>query len=148
MYDVIDICRYMIVYCNIKNYAISNLKLQKLLYFIQAIFLCEEKRPCFDDEIEAWEFGPVVPRAYYEYRHCGGMSIFPDYISFDGYDENKISKKHRTHINIIIDEFSGFTASDLVEITHNQDPWIEAYQSVNNIITKESLEKYFNEEYR
>ena len=43
MYDVIDICRYMIVYCNRKNYAISNLKLQKLLYFIQAIFLCEEK---------------------------------------------------------------------------------------------------------
>ena len=51
-------------------------------------------------------------------------------------------------MDTIIDELSGFTASDLVEITHNQDPWIEAYQSVNNIITKESLEKYFNEEYR
>lgn len=37
-YDVLDTSRYIIGYSNIKNYGISNLKLQKILYFVQAFF--------------------------------------------------------------------------------------------------------------
>lgn len=128
-----------------KKYAISNLKLQKLLYFIQAIFLCEENKACFDDEIQAWEFGPVVPRAYFEYKYFGGINIFPDYIDLEKYDENKISSKHKEDINDIMDELAKFTAGDLVRITHEQEPWIDANKlGENTEITKESLVRYFN----
>ena len=55
MYNVLDICRYIINYSDDKGYGISNLKLQKVLYFIQAYFVSytEKKEPCFIDEKEA-----------------------------------------------------------------------------------------------
>ncbi len=48
----------------------------------------------------------------------------------------------------IIDECSRYSASALVEITHNQTPWIEAYEQggYNNEITIESIKDYFEEE--
>ena len=63
-YNVLDISRYIINYSNVKDYGISNLKLQKILYFVQAYFLIETGSPCFKEKIEAWDFGPVVPKAY------------------------------------------------------------------------------------
>lgn len=74
-YDVLDVCRYVIGYCNANDYPISNLKLQKLLYFIQAYFLTQLGRPCFAEDIEAWDFGPVVPEAYHQYKQFGAGSI-------------------------------------------------------------------------
>ena len=38
-YDVLEVCRHVINYSNEKEYGISNLKLQKVLYFIQSYFL-------------------------------------------------------------------------------------------------------------
>ena len=60
-YSVIDISKYVVCYSNKKNYGITNLRLQKILYFIQAYFLKIKKEPCFKENMEAWDFGPVVP---------------------------------------------------------------------------------------
>jgi uncharacterized phage-associated protein len=46
--------------CGTDQHPISNLQLQKILYYIQKTFL-ENGMVAFDDEIEAWKFGPVVP---------------------------------------------------------------------------------------
>lgn len=46
-YDVLDISRYIISYSNKMDYGISNLKLQKVLYFVQAYFLIQTGHPCF-----------------------------------------------------------------------------------------------------
>ena len=75
-YKVLDIARYIINYSNEQQYGISNLKLQKLLYFVQAEFLAftEKKQPCFQEEIEAWGFGPVVPGVYKEFRQYGSSN--------------------------------------------------------------------------
>lgn len=69
LYDVLDISRHIINYSDEKDYGVSNLKLQKLLYFVQAYFMLEKKdhAPCFHEKIEAWDFGPVVPEAYQEW---------------------------------------------------------------------------------
>ena len=61
MYDVQDVAEYVITYSEVKDYGISNLKLQKILYLIQAYSLIHTKKPCFSEDIEAWDFGPVVP---------------------------------------------------------------------------------------
>lgn len=55
MYNVLEICSYIINYSNEKEYDISNLKLQKLLYFIQIYFLINNDEPCFEEKIEAWD---------------------------------------------------------------------------------------------
>ncbi len=99
-YNVIDVCRHVINYSNEHDYGVSNLKLQKLLYFIQAYFLTNKKdnTPCFDEKIEAWDFGPVVPEAYHEYKQYGSGDI-PNIESYILFDEDDIwnSKKSWLH---------------------------------------------------
>lgn len=82
-YDVLDISRYIINYSNDKDYGVSNLKLQKILYFVQAYFLINipDSHVCFKERIEAWNFGPVVPKAYREYKQYGSTNI-PTILSF------------------------------------------------------------------
>lgn len=160
MYPVLDICRYIINYSNKKNYEISNLKLQKLLYFVQACFLCfsQDKKPCFPEQIEAWDFGPVVPQAYHEYKQYGSGHIPPvdSYLSLKTgdiweiervpYHDNIIAEKDKEMIERVVDQFASFSATDLVTLTHHQAPWKQAYQPhANQVIRNEAIKEYFDE---
>ena len=106
-YDVLEVCRHVINYSNEKEYGISNLKLQKVLYFIQAYFLIDKTKnaPCFDDKIEAWNFGPVVPAAYHEYKQYGSGDI-PTIESYILFDTDNIWNTERVKFNddVITDE--------------------------------------------
>lgn len=159
-YKVLDVCRHVINYSNECDYGISNLKLQKVLYFIQAYFLIEKKdrTPCFDEKIEAWDFGPVVPEAYYEYKQYGSGDIptIESFIIFDkGYiwnskkvkfEDTLISDTDKSLINKVVDKFADYSATDLVFfLTHRQSPWIDAYTPYrNNEIAVETLKEYFD----
>jgi len=160
MYSVLDVCRYVINFSNKKDYGVSNLKLQKLLYFIQVYFLMNSKNhePCFAEQIEAWDFGPVVPVAYHEYKQYGSTDIPPIdlYFEFDEndpwgssvreYEEDCISTEDRKLINDVVSDLADYTATDLVNITHRQAPWKDVYvYHENNIITIESIREYFSE---
>lgn len=157
MYDVCDVCRYVINYSNKKEYSISNLKLQKLLYFIQAVFIIDKGKQCFNDQIEAWDFGPVVPKAYREFKMYGCADIPPitSYFIFDEddiwntrrveFDESIIKRKDRKAINKVVDMFSEYTATDLVQLTINQLPWENVYEpGMNNVITPDMLKEYYS----
>ena len=148
---------YIIVYSNKKDYGVSNLKLQKLLYFVQAFFLINDCPPCFDEKIEAWDFGHVVPEIYREYKRYGGMDIptIDYYVKFDKkniwnteriYYEDIISDDDKEMIRAVVDKFAHCSATFLVNLTHNQDPWINAYvNGQRNEITKEDIKRYFDD---
>jgi uncharacterized phage-associated protein len=56
---------------------ISHMKLQELLYYAQGLHLALNGRPLFDDTIEAWTHGPVVPTVYREFKRFGEIpSLF------------------------------------------------------------------------
>ena len=55
--------------------SLSNLKLQKLLYYAQGFHLAIKNEPLFDEDIEAWTYGPVVPSVYNQYSQHGGDPI-------------------------------------------------------------------------
>jgi uncharacterized phage-associated protein len=157
LYNVLDVCRYVINYSNDKDYGISNLKLQKVLYFIQAYFLISTPEQCFRERIEAWDFGPVVPEAYREYKQFGSSNIpnvsYYVEMDFDDFWKSKV-KKYRSEvisdgdkrrIEAVVDRFSDYSATDLVGITHNQAPWMDAYvPNRNNEITPQAIKEYFN----
>ena len=140
IYKVLDVSRHVINYSNEKEYGISNLKLQKILYFIQA-----------------WDFGPVVPEAYREYKQFGSGDIpsISYIIDFDGediweskvikYKDNVISEPDKQRIESVVDKFADYSATDLVSITHAQTPWKEAYKKgKNNEITIDAIKEYFD----
>ncbi len=154
-YNVLDISRYVINYSNEKDYGISNLKLQKILYFIQAYFLTNNKI-CFDEKIEAWDFGPVVPEAYHEFKQYGSGDIptVESYLEFDPkdiwntcrieFDDSNIENRDKNMINEVVDKFRDYSATDLVTLTHRQSPWIDAYiPDKNNEITTEAIKEFF-----
>lgn len=142
MYNVLLVAQYIIKYCNEHNIPVSNLKLQKLLYFVQAEFLVSKGMPCFPDDFEAWDFGPVSPSVYRKYKIYGSSNIPYTGNTLFG----TIAPKDQEVINSIISSCANFSASQLVEITHRQTPWIEAYAPYkSNIITKHSIKKFFSE---
>lgn len=139
MYDALIIARYIIDRCNDKRYAISNLKLQKILYFVQAEFLVVMNVPCFRENIEAWDSGPVVPVVYQKYKVYGGgniPSVKPTHLSGINGDAQKL-------IHGVVDECSKYSASKLTEIVHHQSPWKNAYQRRDNTISNTVIKKYF-----
>ncbi|MCI8483407.1 MAG: DUF4065 domain-containing protein [Lachnospiraceae bacterium] len=160
MYHVLDVCRHVINYSNEQDYGISNLKLQKILYFIQAFFLINSPKgeACFSEKIEAWDFGPVVPEAYHEYKQYGGGDIptIDFYFKFDrkdpwssekiAYSDDQITEGDRRLMDEVVDRFADYTATDLVNLTHRQAPWKNVYVSnENREITVGAIRDYFNE---
>ena len=145
MYTALDVAKYVIWYCQQKGYVISNLKLQKILYFIQAQFLVfgDEHKACFSDDIQAWKFGPVVPTVYRKYRLYGNAHI-PSFDKEENFSE--IAEKDKTMINRIVDRCADYTASQLVELTHRQSPWKDAYETgKNSVISNEALRDFFEQ---
>lgn len=148
MYNALSVAHYIIDHCNERGRGISNLKLQKLLYFVQAEFLVSSpsNTPCFKDRIEAWDFGPVVPNVYHQYK-LFGSSIIPARMNdaLVPYYED-IAFEDQLLIDAIVDDASKYTASQLVQITHNQAPWRNAYRrGLNNEITNKAILDYFKE---
>lgn len=142
MYSAMDVAKYIILFCKEKGYSISNLKLQKLLYFVQAQFLVTLDFPAFDEEIEAWDFGPVVPSVYRYFRIYGAAEI--------PRREAVGARRHiRNEEQVIIDEIlaqcAGYSATYLVDLTHRQRPWKEAYnRAFDRRISLNSIKEYFS----
>ncbi len=141
MYSALIVAEYIIGYCNENNNSISNLKLQKVLYFVQAQFLVKNNQRCFAEDIEAWDFGPVVPVVYHKYKIFGSAFIpIP-------YDTSgiKIQEEDKWYINAIVDACSKFSASNLVNITHSQDPWKKTYNPFERkVISNDIIKEFFS----
>lgn len=163
MYSAMDVALYIIHYLNSEKYSVSNLKLQKLLYFVQGFFLCLKDEPCFEEKIEAWDFGPVIPDVYHKYKIFGSNSIpmtdYYEYIDYDGQDMIRIKKRKLDEIkfceidakiiDMVLDQLKGYSATTLVNITHKQSPWSSVYDphKRNILISNESIDEYFKTRY-
>ena len=152
----IDIARYVINYSWDIDSPLSNLKLQKLLYFIQGNFLRILQRPCFIDDIEAWKYGPVVPTVYSKFKRYGSNNINRiDYIyEFKPNKFEPVKKEFNLILNddeikIIHDVVlacKDYSASYLVKLTHSQLPCIKSYNRNNNVISIGLMKEYFCDE--
>lgn len=154
-YDVKDVAQFVVNYSNEKSISITNLKLQKLLYYIQAAFLVKKGEPCFYQSIVNWRHGPVVVEIYEEFKQYGSREIerideTTIFISKDGfkfepveikYDESKIEEDDRDIIKKIINVYKKSSPWDMVEKTHQESPWM--HTSNYDEITRDSIKSYF-----
>lgn len=114
VYNAVDVAKYIVTYCSRKNQPVSNLKLQKLMYYAWIDFYKETGNPLFIDDICAWQLGPVVPEVYYEFCTYAGMPIIQEY-------DIKISSDDARVLDKIIDKYLNISASTLVSRTHVKD---------------------------
>jgi dTMP kinase len=141
MVPALFIANYIIEYSNEKGYSINNLKLQKLLYFVNVSNLVTNKEPLFEEKMKKWKYGPVIPSVYHEFKKYGAFQIsikdiVEDYLhfKFEGdispetfeilhYTKDQIDDSAIKLINNIVDYFSQKDAFELVDITHKQELW-------------------------
>ena len=118
------------------------MKLQKVLYFLQAQYLVSYNKKLFDDEIEAWGFGPVVPSVYHEYKIFGSASI-------PGFNKKmpRIAKEDAVIINEMLEHLRNMSSTYLTQITIHQTPWIRNYSSYcTRTIPAIEIRDYFKED--
>lgn len=144
MYNIIDLSNYIIQYCQKNKYSISNLKLQKLLYFIQAQFLVQYDKPIFNNAIEAWDFGPVVPEAFDYFKMFGSSEIkLPKLIAKKA--TQKITMHDQKIIDAVLNQCAYHSPSYLTRLTIHQTPWLNNYKKpYDKTIPNEEIRNFFS----
>ncbi|MCV3288375.1 DUF4065 domain-containing protein [Aeromonas media] len=128
-----------------KGIAVDQIKLQKLAYYCQGYTLVLTGKPLFNGRIEAWEYGPVAPVIYQEFRCFGRNQIAPDMSFVNDLDDvfNKV-------IEFVLDTFGKLDSFALVHKTHSEDPWRNHYSPEvghdSKEITSEELLAFFEKE--
>lgn len=117
---------------------ISNMKLQKLVYYAQGIHLAVFDTPLFEERFKAWEHGPVVPPLYSAYKRFGRMPID----SNDSFDRENIPLEARELVDEVFDVYGRFSAWVLRQMTHEESPWLD-YQESGGEIPHSALKAYF-----
>ena len=142
MANVFDVANYFLNYAD-KDEAsgelISNLKLQKLVYYAQGFYLALFEEPLFSEEIEAWPHGPVAPALYHRYKEHGGAPI-PAPTDFDAkevFTEDQIEL-----LDEVYNLYGQFSAWKLRNMTHEEAPWVNNEEH-NEVISHKELKEYF-----
>ena len=142
MANVYDVANFFVEMTNAtEDDTITNLKLNKLMYFAQGCFLARTGKRLFPEDIEAWTYGPVVPEVYHKYKVCGRNAIesVDDDFTVDSFTEEELE----TLIDVMR-EMAKYTSSTLVSITHREDsPWSHTNES--NVISDSLLVEYFRD---
>lgn len=139
--NAINIARYVIQE-NAKTEPITNLKLQKILYYIQGYSYRKLGDAAFGDPIYRWPYGPVVPTVYFAYNSNRANKIY----EMDDSEAEPI-KAIRAYDGMkkLIDEINGAcrkkTATQLVSMTHKERPWLETPDSKE--ISEETIRSFF-----
>lgn len=125
MQNVLDISKYIVFKYWKTGHTINNLKLQKILYYIQGYALKQCNEFAYPEAIYRWPYGPVVPEAYFEYNKYRSQPIS------EPTDEEitpiiKMLQKDRavmSVINHVVEKSFPFSAAQLVDKTNQELPW-------------------------
>lgn len=139
-YDVNDIAKKIIAKVDIDaGDVITNLKLQKLLYYVQGFYLAVFDKPLYNDEIEAWMYGPVVPSVYDNYAPQGKSPLY----NMESYTPISLTEDEEDLFNQVYEAYGQFSAVKLMNLTHEETPWKSTETGKGNVISKEILKDYF-----
>jgi len=142
MKSCIDVANLFLKWANRDGDLITNLKMQKLVYYAQAWHLVYFKEILFKNTILAWDFGPVVPDVYHEFK-C--FSSSPIKYKESGEEENGFGKEQIKFLNACYGTFIKYSAFELVNMTHNEDPWKDAYKKgPSTEIFPEAMRKFYS----
>ncbi len=136
---------FLLMECRERGDVLTNLKLQKLLYYAQAWYLVLKGKALFNEDFQAWVHGPVLPSQYRRFKEFEWKPIIQDIQSINLDDVELVS-----HLREVVDVFGVETAAALEMMTHNEPPWKEARKGVpadqpsKRVISKESMLAFYN----
>lgn len=164
--DISMMAKYVGLSLLTKNMSVSPLKLQKILYYVQAWYMVFfDEKLVFEDVPQAWVNGPVYPTIYSEYR--GKAANMCDHLKasafIDGADVDTVDAFHKISedlhfskeevelIESVILLYGRKTQNDLIFLTHAEKPWAEArkglepYERSSKELSLETMFNYYSE---
>lgn len=133
IYNALKIAKYTVGYCTKINRPISNLQLQKILYFIQGEYYKQKSKFLFEDDFLAWQLGPVVESVYDHYSVYGGSKIYDN----ESYD---IDEDTTSIINKTIQKRCTQSAWELVNEAHRPGgAWSQVCNGSKNTVIPKNL---------
>lgn len=134
----LDLAKYVVNYAYLENSPISNLQLQKILYFINGEYYKRNGEFLVDNDFIAYPFGPVIPIVYQAFRRWGSSAILEKYDVSIEKDEDNIKKD--------IDHYGRISVYNLVQMSHKPSGAWYAAQNRDGLfshIEREDIEKEF-----
>ncbi|MFS6937442.1 Panacea domain-containing protein [Neisseria animaloris] len=137
-YNPIDVANYIVRRANEKQNPVTHLKLQKLLYYVVAMYFQKYDRRLIDEDVVKWQYGPVVKSVYHQFKILGSLKIteLSEYIeSIDSPFSVKWADVHdrvqrlerdndfKIVADKVIDDLLESNAFKLVDITHAEPAW-------------------------
>jgi uncharacterized phage-associated protein len=141
MASVIDVAKYILTQVG----EMTSMKLQKLVYYSQAWSLVWDEEPLFNEQIEAWANGPVVPDLYE--LHRGQFRLSND---FSYGDVNALTPNQKDSIDKVLEAFRDKNGQWLSELTHMESPWKDARGTLqptersNEVISLAAMHEYYS----
>lgn len=107
--------------------SLSVLKLQKLLYYVQAWHLAKAGAPIFEGKFQAWVHGPVNRQVYDRFKDTHSLYSPVTVASIrEGFSRDRLAGQHKAHIDEILEAYGDYTGTQLEDMTHSEQPWVEA----------------------
>ncbi len=144
MYKAIDIAKKLLLTAKRDSVIegqgelMSNMKLQKMLYYEQGFHLAVFGTPLFEEEIEAWMYGPVVPAVYEVYKDYGYNGIDPGKV-----EEISLSDREQALFDEVYKVYGAFSAIGLMNMTHRESPWANTPAGVGSVISRDKMVEFF-----
>lgn len=135
---------------------VTQMKLQKLVYFAHGWHLAFWEKPLIDEMVEAWEYGPVVPTLYHEFKEYGAREIprlatdwNPETSDWDitpliDTSDDQVAQL----LDRVIVVYGNRSAVALSALTHvDESPWkktVEKHPGIRHVdIPNDLIQKYF-----
>ncbi len=115
-----NVAEYIIWTSHESGSFISNLKLQKLLYYVQAWHLAVFQRPLFPEKFQAWLRGPAIPEIYQRYQGYRWRNIDEE-VRRPDLDDRTVE-----FMEEVLEEYGPLDARLLEQLACGEDPWIQA----------------------
>ena len=137
------------------NQEVTQLQIQKLMYFFEAYYMnVKNTDKLYDCNFNAWMFGPVAIPLYKEYRNFGEfpINLTEEKINIG----EQISKDKKDLLAELYKVFGKLSANQLVNLTHQiGSPWYKKWEENNrrvvygpaSYINKEETKKWFRENF-
>lgn len=142
VYKAMDIARLLIWQTNTEQGdLITNLKLQKLLFYQQGFWLAEYGEPLFAERVEAWTYGPVVPAVYDRFKGYGRTALD---VQKEGREMHFAPAERERFFYSVYEVFVQYSASGLVRLSHEEPVWQTAWAKGHGTeITHDVMRRHF-----
>jgi uncharacterized phage-associated protein len=124
------VANFVLDFCEARGRGITNLSLQKLVYFCHVWSLIQLDRPLVRHQFEAWQYGPVLQYLYREFRAFESEPIVSRATGIDpGTGENRVvpyafDQRTGALLREVVDFYSRLSGAELVKLSHVRGgPW-------------------------